>query len=109
MNRRLITFLAALYLVVGTVAVAYIAGIAYFLFSKAIPVNIEIDTWLRYWDSYAADPVQRKRLLAAAVAAVALVFGLPLIGVATIVNHGRSLHGDARWATRAEIRKAGLL
>lgn len=101
--------LAGAYLLIGAIAAAYLAGCLYFILSKAMPNNIELDTWWRYWDAYAADAAQRKRLLTAAVLAAGVVFLIPLAAMFTLVQSGRSLHGDARWATRAEIRKAGLL
>lgn len=108
MNRVQIAFVAAI-LVLGAVAAAYIAGCAFFLISKAMPVHIEIETWLRFWDAYSDDPIQRKRLLTAAAISVAIVFVVPAIAIAALSRKGRSLHGDARWATHAEIRRAGLL
>ena len=108
MNRVQIAFVAAL-LLLGAVAAAYIAGWAYFIISKAMPAHIEIDTWLRYWDAYSDDQIQRKRLLTAAGISAIVVFVAPAIAIAALSQKGRSLHGDARWATRAEIRRAGLL
>jgi type IV secretion system protein VirD4 len=101
--------LAAIYLVASLIAAAYLAGCLYFLFCKTMPANIEFDTWLRYWDAYADDAVQRKRLLAAAATAIIAVIAAPVAALAVLRKTGRSLHGDARWATSAEIRKAGLL
>lgn len=101
--------LAAACIAVGIIVAAYIAGIAFFVLGKAMPRGIGLDTWLRYWEAYSGDPVQRHRLLLAAAIAVAFVFAAPLLAVAAMTRSGRSLHGDARWASAAEIRKAGLL
>lgn len=106
---RLQVALVVAYILLGAIAAAYIAGAAYFIASKAIPRHIEIDTWLRYWDAYSDDPIQRKRLLIAAVGALLIVLGIPLFAIAAMARNGRSLHGDARWASHGEIRKAGLL
>lgn len=108
MRRAQIIF-GVVYLVVGTAAACYLAGWLYFVLSKAAPVGIGVDTWLRYWDGYSGEAVQRKRLLLAMALALAAVFLIPLIALASQARAGRSLHGDARWASRAEIRKAGLL
>ena len=108
MTRAQIIF-GAVYLVAGTVAACYLAGWLYFILNKVAPTGIDIDTWLRYWDAYSGDPTQRKRMLIAMAFALAAVFVIPLIALASQARAGRSLHGDARWATRADIRKAGLL
>jgi type IV secretion system protein VirD4 len=108
MTRAQILF-CAIYLVAGTVAACCLAGWLYFVLSKAAPAATGVDTWLRYWDAYSTDGSQRKRLLFAMALALAAVFVIPVIALASRSRAGRSLHGDARWATRAEIRKAGLL
>ncbi len=96
-------------LAVAIVVACYLAGGLYFVLCKVIPSHIALDTWLRYWDAYGDDPIQRKRLLTSAALAVTVVAGAPLLAIAKLTNLPRSLHGDARWATRSEIRKAGLL
>lgn len=97
------------YLILATLAASYIAAAAYFLISKAIPHDLDPTTWLRYWDAYSADPIQRPRLLLAAAIAMAAVLAPPLAFLLQLKRSTRSLHGDARWATAAEVRKAGLL
>jgi type IV secretion system protein VirD4 len=108
MTRAQILF-GAVYLVAGTVAACYLAGWLHFILNKTAPTGIGIDTWLRYWDAYSGNAIQRKPLLLAMVLALVAVFVIPLIALACQTRAGRSLHGNARWATRAEIRKAGLL
>lgn len=98
-----------LYAVLGFFLAEYIAGAAYFLVNKSTPTNITLDTWWQYWHGYSADPVQRKRLQMAAGVAAFLVYGIPLMIISAMGGKRRSLHGDARWATAAEIREAGLL
>ena len=98
-----------LYAVGGCFAAKYIAGGAYFLLNKTGREIITLDTWQTYWHWYGDDPVQRKRLQVAAVASGVIVYLIPLIAISAIGGQRRSLHGDARWATAAEIRKAGLL
>lgn len=97
------------YVVVAFFVAEYIAGGAYFFINKTMPDNITSDTWWSYWHWYSADPVQRKRLQLAAGFAAVLVYLVPLMVISTVMSKRRSLHGDARWATAAEIRKAGLL
>jgi type IV secretion system protein VirD4 len=93
----------------GLVASAYVAGHLFFLVNKTIPRDIHIDTWCRYWAAYRVHPVQRHRLLVSGAAAPALVIALPLLLHLKHRRRPRLLHGDARWATTAEIRQAGLL
>jgi type IV secretion system protein VirD4 len=93
-----------------TLAGCYLAGAAYFVLSKSIPTDLAYGTWLRYWLAYRSNPVQRTRLLlAAAFAAGTVASAAVLLIVAAFKGKSASLHGDARWATTAEIRKAGLL
>jgi type IV secretion system protein VirD4 len=97
------------YVVAGFFAAEYIAGGAYFLVNKTMPVDITLDTWLQYWNAYGTDPVQKKRLQMAAIVAGVIVYLVPLLILNAVRIKTRSLHGDARWATAGEIRKAGLL
>lgn len=97
------------YLVAGFFAAQYIAGGAYYLVNKTMPTEISLDTWFQYWNGYSTDPVQRKRLQMAAVIAGVIVYLVPLLVINAVRTKTRSLHGDARWATASEIRKAGLL
>lgn len=99
----------AAYLIPAGVAGAYLAGAAFFLANKTMPHAIGIDTWYRYWQAYSADVVQHQRLLLSAGFAAAAVLALPLCALRALANGERSLHGDARWASASEIRKAGLL
>lgn len=101
-------FLAAI-LGTGLVASAYAAGGLFYLANKTIPRDIGPDTWYRFWTAYREHPVQRARLLFSGIAAPSLVFGMPLLLHLRHRHRPRPLHGDARWATVAEIRKAGLL
>ncbi len=111
MNAKTIAIVVAVlvYVVVGFFAAEYLAGAVYFLVNKSVPHDITLDTWMSYWHWYGDDPVQRKRLQLSAGAAAVVVYLIPLLIVSAIGGQRRSLHGDARWATAAEIRKAGLL
>lgn len=111
MNGKTVAIVVAVlvYITLGFFAAEYIAGGAYFLVNKTMPADITTDTWLRYWSAYADDPVQHKRLQLSAIVAGILVYVVPLFIVAAARGQTRSLHGDARWATAGEIRKAGLL
>lgn len=109
MNKRSLGILGGLaYAVLGLWLAAYLAGAAYFAFNKAVPENISSGTWLEYWQAYQHDQGQRKKLQAAAGVAGLVVFVLPLLGLNQALQRNRSLHGDGRFATTSEVRRAGL-
>jgi type IV secretion system protein VirD4 len=109
-NRRLAVGAAVLcYVVAGFFAAEYLAGAFYFVANKTMPHGITLGTWANYWHWYSSDPTQHKRLQLAAVIAGVVVYVVPLLIAAKLADKGRSLHGDARFATSAEVRKAGLL
>lgn len=62
-------------------------------------------TVLRYWQQYGTDPYTRRWLIICMVAG-ALVAGGAIGALAKPI--GRSLHGDARFATLREVFRAGL-
>lgn len=109
MNSTVKAAFILVYVCIGFVAAAYIAALAYFLMNKTMPTDVAMDTWYRYWTVYSADPIQRKRLIGSAFGALVVVYGVPLVLLTKLMGRPRSLHGDARWATEGEIRKAGLL
>lgn len=99
----------AVFLAVAIPAGAYLAGYLFYLINKTMPHDIHLDTWWRYWHAYSEHPVQGKRLLITGIAAPAITIALPLVFHFAHRRRPRPLHGDARWATTAEIRLAGLL
>ena len=111
MNGKAIAIAVAVlaYIVAGFFLAEYLAGVAYFLVNKTSPADVGLDTWAQYWHWYSADPVQRKRMQIGAAIGGGVVYLMPLLIASSLGNVRRSLHGDARWATAAEIRKAGLL
>lgn len=95
------------WLVAGFFAVRYLAGGFYLGIHKTDPTATTLDSWTQYWDAYKEDPKEKKKLQIAMGLANLLFFGGPLILFLASLNKSRSLHGDARWATHAEITKAG--
>lgn len=88
------------------------AGALFYVMSGANPLGqVELGTWWAYWQGYGADPTVAPRLLLSALYAVLLALAPPIaLGVAVSkLRPRRSLHGDARFATKGEVRKAGLL
>lgn len=110
MNGKAIAIAVAVlaYIVAGFFLAEYLAGVAYFLVNKTSPADVGLDTWAQYWHWYSTDPVQRKRMQIGAGIAGILVYLVPLMIISALNNTRRSLHGDARFATASEVRKAGL-
>jgi len=102
-------FIVIAYVLAAAVGTCYLAAGIFFLLNKTVPHVIEFDTWYRYWGLYGSDGLQGKRLVHSALAALGIAYLAPLVMVASSLHRRRSLHGDARWATDAEIRKADLL
>lgn len=87
----------------------YLAGGLIFLFNKQVPQSLTLFTWLEAWEQLAHLPQQRRYLQASIGIAAFASFGLPLLAVVVQSRKPRAIHGDARFATRQEVAKAGLL
>src|SRR5580698_81715 len=91
--------------VLGLLVAQYLASF-FFLYSihldtrRATPLTI-----LRYAAYYGDRPGVRRRLMLASGGGVCVVF---LCGLIVLAPKRRSLHGDARFARRPEIARAGL-
>lgn len=96
----------ALALLVAAGVGLYLAGYAFLLAMKLPPQHATLLTVPRYWQAYGDRPDIRRTLLATLLGAQGLSCGL--VGFAMLPRR-RPLHGDARFATRREIQKAGLL
>lgn len=92
----------------GLVAANHVGGVLFVIANKTNPFEMYA-TYLAWYGEYKDDPIQKKRLIFAAVASLVVVYVLPLIIIERITRKVQSLHGDARWATPAEVRKSGLL
>jgi type IV secretion system protein VirD4 len=89
-------------------AVSYVSAALFLLLSKADPRQATLTSVFDYWHWYSADPMLRKKLIASISASgVGLLIVLP--AAAAAARRGRALHGDARFASLAEVRNAGLL
>jgi type IV secretion system protein VirD4 len=96
----------ALALVVATAAGLYLAG-ALFLWGIGRPPSQATPLTPLQYGLYHGDRADVKRRLAWTLAAgLGLAYGASALA---LVPRRRPLHGDARFATRREIRKAGLL
>jgi type IV secretion system protein VirD4 len=98
-------------LVLGGLACAavYLSAVMFLLLNKVHPRQAQFDSIAVYWEAYADDPRRRRQLVVSAAASgVALLVVLPF-SLIVAARKPRPLHGDARFATNAEVRHAGLL
>jgi type IV secretion system protein VirD4 len=103
---------AALFGVVCMVALAcaaiYLAAVLFLLLNKADPRQAHFTSITHYWVLYADDPRLRKSLVASMIiSGVGLLIMLPA-ALVSAARPRRALHGDARFATAAEVERAGL-
>ena len=90
-------------------AAVYLAGALFLVLNKADPRQARFGSIVSYWQLYADDTRQRGRLQAAmVVSGLGMLVLLPGALVAA-ARPRRALHGDARFATSAEIARVGLL
>jgi type IV secretion system protein VirD4 len=103
---------AGAFAVIGYAALAcaavYLAGVLFLVLNKANPRQAQFTSIVHYWDLYADDAQLRKKLqLAIGVAGIGLLVLLPA-GLVAAARPRRALHGDARFASPAEVDRAGL-
>jgi type IV secretion system protein VirD4 len=90
-------------------AAVYLSAVIFLLVNKVHPRHAQFGSVAVYWQAYADDPRRRHQLVGSVAAStLALLIVLPVSLVAA-ARQPRPLHGDARFATRAEVRRAGLL
>lgn len=99
--------------VAGYVALAcvamYLAGVLFLLLNKKDPAQAGLTSITQYWQLYADIPQLRRQLkFCIAASAGGLLFALPAWLLAQ-ARPRRALHGAARFATAAEVRRSGLL
>lgn len=104
---------AVLFTLIGfaalVMAALYLSAVLFLVFSKANPRLAGWNSILDYWQLYADVPVLRRRLVTAigmANIATLIVFPGALYAAS---RPRRALHGDARFASTAEVKRAGLL
>ncbi len=108
-GRKVAVGLAAIVGYIGLCCAAvYLAGVVFLVVNKADPRQAHITSIVHYWDWYANDARLRTKLrLAIGVAGFGLLVLLPAALVAS-ARPRRALHGDARFASRSEVDRAGL-
>ena len=90
-------------------AALYLSGVVFLLLNKVNPRHAEFASIVQYWDLYADDPRRRKQLIGSMASSG---FGMMVVLPFSLVAAARSrrpLHGDARFANPAEVRRSGLL
>jgi type IV secretion system protein VirD4 len=91
------------------VAAAYLSGVLFLVLNKANPAQARATSIVRYWALYADDPPLRKKLVASMVMSGVGTLVVVPVALFAAAHPRRPLHGSARFATLAEIRRAGLL
>jgi type IV secretion system protein VirD4 len=100
-------FAAAGYAALACAAV-YLSGALFLVLNKADPRQAQFASIVHYWHLYADDaPLRKKLLIAVGMSGVGLLVLLP-VGLAAAARPRRALHGDARFASPAEVARAGL-
>ena len=90
-------------------AAVYLSAVIFLLLNKVHPRHAEFLSIATYWDAYADDAKRRRQLIGSVGASgIALLVVLPF-SLVVAARRQRPLHGDARFATEAEIVRAGLL
>lgn len=101
--------LGALVLVGLLLTGAYLSAVLFLLFNKSSPTMARPFSILYYWQRYGQEAYLRPSLTAATVSAFVFTVGVVPAFVVMAARTRRPLHGDARFAVRAEIAQAGLL
>lgn len=87
----------------------YVAGMAFLLLSDMHLDGAGFSTWMDYWKHYSHIPAISKRLQISMIAGAGICVVLPVFAFLMASGKKRALHGAARFANDAEIRKSGLL
>lgn len=95
--------------VAAGLAALYLSAVFFAIASKVSPAHARLDSYPQYWSAYKGDAVLRKRLQGSGIAAVIVCFVVAPAVIASATQKRRPLHGDARFATPAEVGKTGLL
>jgi type IV secretion system protein VirD4 len=109
MPRKIAAALFAAACMVGLACAAvYLSAVLFLVLAKADPRQAHFTSITHYWALYAEDPRLRKSLIASMlVSGVGLLVVLPA-ALISAARPRRALHGDARFATAAEVERAGL-
>src|ERR1700761_7975833 len=89
----------------GVLGALYLGAYFFLLFLKLPPIQASPLTLPRYAYYYWERPAVRTKLLGATGLGTLLVGGLALV---MLLPNRKTLHGNARWASAREMRRAGL-
>jgi type IV secretion system protein VirD4 len=84
------------------------SGALFLAVNKTDPRKARPLSTVNYWFWYRGTALDKKLKASTLLGGMGCMFGLPL-GIYMATRNRRQLHGDARFANRAEIKKAGLL
>jgi type IV secretion system protein VirD4 len=109
MSRKVAAALFGVVCMVGLACAAiYLSAALFLLLNKADPRQAHFGSITHYWSLYADDPRLRKSLVASmVVSGVGLLIVLPA-ALISAARPRRALHGNARFASAAEVERAGL-
>lgn len=93
-------------LLIAIVAGLYLSGYFFLAFNHLNPIQTTPLTILQYGHYYGHQPAIRRSLIGSTIAGFLVIGGVAVI---PLIPRRRSLHGDARFATRKEIKDRGLL
>jgi len=93
-------------LLVAAAVGLYVAGYAFLMVMRLPPQDASLLTVPHYWTAYGERPEIRRTLIVMLIGSQGLTWGL--VGIAMLPRR-RPLHGAARFATRHEVARAGLL
>lgn len=93
----------------ATLAGAYLAGVFLLIANKITPAQADLLTYYQHWYYYNDVAAYEKRLRVSAILAAMIAYGLPVVLFIEATRKVRALHGEARFATAAEVEKSGLL
>jgi len=97
------------YLVLAATLAVWAAGALFFLMHRTAPTGVTPMSWLTYAHFYWGNGRQRQLLLLSLIVPAALaLFPLGML-FGWLGGADRELHGSAKFATPADIRKAGLM
>lgn len=99
-------FRIAVALLIAALVGMYVAGQAFLIAMNLPPQHATLLTLHKYWQVYGERPNVRRVLIASLVGSQGLMLGL--VGIAMLPRR-RPLHGNARFASRREIARSGLL
>jgi type IV secretion system protein VirD4 len=89
-------------------AAVYLAGVVFLMLNRADPRQAYLGSIAHYWFLFADDAGLRKKLqLSIGLSGISLLLVVPATLIAA-AHPRRPLHGDARFASEGDVRRAGL-